>query len=109
MHVIGGAGQSVEFVVSHLSAHADRVMHHHDDHDDSNSDVAGESATHVDDSQESYKHISDIDLSCGISFLLPAISLSSLPAIDRIAPALRPDTFSDRTTLPLLRPPRAFA
>ena len=105
-HVLGGAGQPPEFVVIHLSAHAERVLHHHDDDD---SDKAGEIATHVDNSEESYKHISDFDLSCGMSYLLPAVSISSLPPIDRISPTSRADEFSDRTTIPLLRPPRAFA
>lgn len=106
-HVLGGAGQPPELVVIHLSAHVERVLHHHDDHADS--DKAGEIATHVDNSEESYNHIFDFDLSCGMNFLLPAVSVSSLPAIDRVSPTLRSDAFSDRTTIPLLRPPRAFA
>ena len=105
-HVLGSTGQAPELVVSHLSAHADRVMHHHDDHD---SDNAGDTSTHIDDSPESYEHISDFEFTCGVHFFLPPASISNLPAIDRIAPASRYDVFSDRTTLPLLRPPRAFA
>lgn len=104
----GAGGKSPEFMLRHLSAHVDRVMHHHDDHV-SEANIAGEVATHVDNSQESYKHIADFELSCGMNFLLPAVKITSLPAIDRIAPALRPDAFADRTTIPLLRPPRAFA
>lgn len=105
-HVLSGAGQLPESVARHVSAHADRVLHHHDNH---SSDNAVEIATHVDNSEESYSHIADFDLSCGMNFLLPAVRVSSLPAIDRIVPTVRPDAFSNRTTSPLLRPPRAFA
>ena len=103
-HVLGGAGsQRSEFVMKHIGEHASHVMHHHD------GDDVNESTTHVDNSQKSYKHIADFEQGCSMNFLLLAVSTTSLPVIDRVAPALRPDAFSDRTTIPLLRPPRAFA
>lgn len=105
-HVLGSAGQTAESVVNHIVAHAERVMHHHDDHDNVE---AGEVDPHLDNSAESSKHIADFELSCGMTFFLPAVSDSSLPAIARIAPSWRYDAFSDRSTTPLLRPPRAFS
>lgn len=103
-HVLGsGSGHGPEFVIKHIAEHADHVLHHHDDDDD-----ADDGTTHIDNSQKSFQHLADHEQGCSMNILLPALHEPGLPAVERIAPAFRPDVFSNRTTIPLLRPPRAF-
>jgi hypothetical protein len=101
-HVLGsGNAKGMEFVIKHIAEHADHVLHHHDDDDDS--------GTHVDDSKKSLQHLADFEHGSHMNIVLPAINWLGVPAVVRVAPAFRHDVFSDRTTIPLLRPPRALA
>lgn len=104
-HLLGsGSGTGLEFVGKHIAEHAEHIAHHHDNDDD-----AGDSGTHVDDSPKSLQHLADFEQGCNMNILLPYISEPGLPAIVIAAPIFRSDGFSDRTTSPLLRPPRALA
>jgi hypothetical protein len=105
-HVLGsGSGHEPKFVIKHIAEHADHVLHHHDDDEDED---ANDSTTHIDSSQKSFQHLADFEQGCSMNMLLPALHEPGLPVVERIAPAFRPDVFSDRTTIPLLRPPRAL-
>lgn len=98
-HVIG-SGQGEARFVKHFTEHAEQVLHHHDDAD-------GDS--HEDDTQESSRHLADVDHGFSLNVLLPAAhAIASLPSSGS-APVIRPKTFSNRTTVPPLRPPRALA
>lgn len=105
-HVLGsGSAKGFEFVGKHIAEHAEHVAHHHDDDDDD----ADDSGIHVDNSHKSLQHLADFEQGCSMNMLLPAASELSLPVIVRVAPIFRSDGFPDRTTSPLLRPPRALA
>lgn len=110
-HVLGG--QRPELVIKHIAEHAAHVLHHHhhdedDDEDDDNS-ASTTGAPHVDHSQKSLHHLADYEQGCNMNILLPALQAPGLPVTERIAPLSLPAVFSNRTTIPLLRPPRAFA
>jgi hypothetical protein len=102
-HVLG-AGHGMEFVVHHMAEHASHVLHHHDDADDDGDEV------HVDKSQKSVQHLADFEHANNACPMLPAAFdvPDSLPT-DREMPLWRSNSFSDRTTSPLLRPPRSLA
>ena len=101
-HVLGsGSGHGPEFVIKHIAEHAGHVLHHHDDDSD-----ADDGNTHVDNSQKSVQHLADYERSCSMNILLPALNELSVAAVTRFPPAFWPDTFSNRTIIPLLRPPR---
>jgi hypothetical protein len=98
MHMIGG-GQSTEYFIQHYTEHTDRILHHHDDE-------AGSSGSHEDDTDQSLRHLADVDHGFSMNVLLPVPpAVISLPEV-RAAPMVRPDAFFDRTTIPPLRPPR---
>ena len=102
-HILGSS-HGPEFMAKHMAEHADRVLHHHDDDDDTDN-----SSTHVDKSQKSFQHLADFEQGGSMCILLPASTAPSFAALQRIAHVLRPDAFTNRTTPPLLRPPRASA
>lgn len=105
-HVLdSGSAKGMSFVIKHIAEHADHVLHHHDDDDED----ADDSGTHVDNSQKSLQHLADFEHGSHLNIVLPAVNVPGLPAAVRIAPSLRHDVFSDRTTIPLLRPPRSLA
>lgn len=109
-HLLGsGSGKGMGFVSKHIAEHVAHIAHHHDDDDDDQEGDAASSGTHVDNSQKSLHHLADFEQGCNMNILLPAISELILPDLVRIAPVFRSDGFSDRTTIPLLRPPRALA
>lgn len=102
VHVLGsGKGHGPEFVLKHMAEHADHVPHHHHDDDDAN-----DGAPHVDNSQKSMQHLADYEQGCSMNILFPALTAAVLPDAVYVAPILWPDVFSNRTTTPLLRPPR---
>jgi hypothetical protein len=104
-HVLGsGSTTGMGLVIKHIGEHADHVLHHHDDDDD-----ADESGAHVDNSERSFQHLADFEHGSHMNIVLPAMYLPGLPAVVRVAPVFRHDVFSDRTTIPLLRPPRSPA
>lgn len=110
-HILGaGHGPGMPFVLQHLLEHADHVPHHHDadyvDHDDHD---AGKGDTHVDGSQKSLQHLADHEQGSSAYLALPLIYAPGVPAAPRLAPPFRLDFYSDRTTSPLLRPPRSRA
>lgn len=106
-HLLGsGSGKGMGFVSKHIAEHTAHIAHHHDD--DADEDAA-DSGTHVDNSQKSLHHLANFEQGCSMNILLPAISELCLPDLGRIAPIFRSDGFSDRTTTPLLRPPRALS
>nr|WP_315255877.1 hypothetical protein [uncultured Duganella sp.] len=108
-HVLGNSsGQGLAFVAKHMAEHAEHVLHHHDDDDDDDDD-ADDGGTHVDSSQKSIQHLADYEQGCGMNILFRAFSEPCLPVAPRAAPTFRPAVFSDRSTAPLLRPPRALA
>lgn len=101
MHVTGSQ-QSEAYFVKHLTEHIELVMHHHDEDDDG-------VVAHDDATQKSARHLADFDQGLCFNVLIPAPhAVAVLPAV-RIAPVVRPDSFADRTTLPLRRPPRVLA
>jgi len=92
-------GQGMEVVVQHMTDHVANIPHHHDD-DDADGDA------HVDDSSKSFQHLADYEHGNGLNLLWPQ-SLEVPLALDiRVPPVMSSATHSDRTTLPLLRPPR---
>ncbi len=105
-HLLGTG--SLKLVSEHIAEHAEHIAHHHDDDDDDDDDE-GTGGTHVDNSQKSFHHLSDIEQGSSINILLPAMNELVLQDPVRTAPVFRFDEFSDRTTTPLLRPPRALA
>ena len=106
-HVLGtGSGHGMEFLIKHIADHAHRIAHHHDG---GGSDAdANESNTHVDNSQKSFQHLADYEQGGNANLLLPSISDPAAPILARTVPAFSPGTFANRTTIPLLRPPRAL-
>lgn len=100
-HVIGNAQSEASFV-KHFTEHVDQVLHHHDD-DDKDHD------THEDDSQESFRHLADVDHGFSLHVLLPTSQAVDILPVMSGAPMIPLDSYSDRTTLPLLRPPRTLA
>nr|WP_315396894.1 hypothetical protein [uncultured Duganella sp.] len=108
LHVLGGGkGHGAEFVLKHMAEHADHVAHHHhDDDDDDDGDATTGGAPHVDSSHKSLQHLADYEQGCGMNILLFAPTAAVFPDAVHIAPIPRPDVVPDRTTIPLLRPPR---
>ncbi|MFA9216143.1 MAG: hypothetical protein ACEQSK_03460 [Sphingomonadaceae bacterium] len=107
-HVLGSANAiGMDFVIKHIAEHADHVLHHHDDDDDDDDD-SDDGGTHLDNSQKSLQHLADFEHGSHLNIALPAINMPGLPLVVRVAPSLRHDVFSDRTILPLLRPPRSL-
>lgn len=90
-----------ERVAKHLAEHDSHVLHHHEGHDDGN--------PHVDQSDKSVQHLNDFEHGYGAAVLLPAAPVFSAISLPRTAPLPWPETFSDRTILPPLPPPRARA
>lgn len=112
VHVLGdGQAHGLEFVAKHMAEHAAHVLHHHDVHpdDDGDGDDADAPSLHQDDSEKSVQHLADYDHGCGLHILMPAYSALPMALAERSAPPIFHDTYSDRTTLPLLRPPRPLA
>lgn len=107
-HVLGGAGHGPEAVAKHMAEHADHILHHHDDHDDDDDDADG-STTHVDDSQKSFQHLADFEQGCSMNIIASVAQEPDMPVAMRVAPGVKPDGYSNRTTIPPLPPPRAFA
>lgn len=103
----GGAGRAA--LAAHLAEHDAHVPHHHETPDQAGHDDGEGMGTHVDSSHESIKHLADVDHGCGLHILLPTFGTAHLPAVDRFVPVLWPDVFSNRTTVPLLPPPRPIA
>jgi hypothetical protein len=108
-HVLGGAGHGPEAVTQHIVEHANHFLHHHDDHDDDDEDDAGVSSTHVDDSQKSFQHLVDFEQGCSMNIISSVAHKPGMPAAMGVAPSVKPDGYSNRTTIPPLPPPRAFA
>lgn len=104
-HVLGSQQSTASFI-EHFTHHLKLVMHHHDSGDDNDGDGGG--PMHDDDSRQSARHLVDFDhgFSASVLFATP-VGVAVLPEI-RIAPVIPPDSFDDRTTLPLRRPPRAL-
>ena len=101
-HLLGaGSGKGLKFVSEHIAEHAEHIAHHHDDDNDL------DAGTHVDSSQKSLHHMADFEQGSNINILLPALNELVLQDPLRTVPIFRSDQFSDRTTIPPLRPPRA--
>lgn len=98
----GGNKHGISFVAKHMAEHSADIAHHHDE-DDDNGDV------HIDKSSKSLQHLNDFEHGSGMNLLFsPAVQLPV--AVDfGVPPEVSSDTFSGRTTLPLLRPPRSLA
>lgn len=97
-HVMNASGkQGLQAETKHIVEHTANIPHHHDEDD---GDV------HVDNSQKSFQHLSAYEHGLGLHVLLPAPMQLPLALEMRSPPLISPDTFSNRTTLPLLRPPR---
>lgn len=98
----GTSGESMEVVSQHMADHVANIPHHHDD-DDADSDA------HVDNSQKSFQHLADYEHGGGMNLLWPVPMQLPLAVTIRVPPEMSSDTYSDRSTLPLLRPPRTPA
>lgn len=101
-HVLGTGGKAPTLVIKHLAEHTSYLPHHHED-EDADGDV------HEDTSDESFQHLADFDQSSGTQMLGPFKSDVAIGQLPTFAPVFRLETFSDRTTPPLLRPPSARA
>lgn len=99
-HAVSGQTSTAAFI-KHFGEHVKQVMHHHDGDDDG-------SPPHDDDSRQSARHLADFDHGFSVNVLLATPLAVSALADVRIAPVIRPDSFDDRTTPPLRRPPRAL-
>ena len=108
-HVLGSVGYDMVFVAQHMGKHAGLVMHHHDDSDNDGDDDASADGLHQDDSQQSVQHLFDYDHGYSFNILFPVGGHLPIASLPRIAPAFIAGTFTDRTTIPLLRPPRRLA
>lgn len=96
------SGESMEVVAQHMADHVANIPHHHDDDDD-------DSDAHVDNSQKSFQHLADYEHGGGMNLLWPVPMQLPLAVTIRVPPEMSSDTYSDRSTLPLLRPPRTPA
>ena len=91
-HVMEGYNTyGIGFVAKHMTEHSSEILHH----------------VHLDDSQKSSRHLSDFEHGNSMNLLFPPPFQLPLVLDIRIAPEAFLDTFSDRATLPLLRPPRS--
>lgn len=105
-HVLGsGKSHDMEFVIKHIAEHADHVLHHHDDDADEDDD----DDTHVDDSLKSVQHLADYDQAGSLNVLFFVPSQPDGAYVSPMPTVSWSDTYSDRTTIPLLRPPRTPA
>jgi hypothetical protein len=106
-HVMSSSGAGgFEYVGKHLAEHESHVLHHHED-DGGNDD---DGATHVDKSDKSLQHLNDYEHGCGPNLPPPGAPLAlALVLAPRLAPIPRLASYSDRSTLPPLPPPRARA
>ena len=99
-HVVSSQQGTASFI-KHFTEHARLVMHHHDGDDNGG-------PPHDDDSRQSTRHLADVDHGFSVNALFATpLAITALPDV-RIAPVIRPDSFEDRTTLPLRRPPRSL-
>lgn len=110
-HVLGsGKAHDLQFVVKHMAEHADHVMHHHDDDaDEDDDDEDDDDDTHVDDSLKSMQHLADYDQAGSLNVLFFIPSQPDGAFMSPTPVAFWSDTYSNRTTMPLLRPPRTPA
>lgn len=115
-HIFGSRGDSSAIVTKHLAQHVANILHHHDegngdddDGDDDNDHVTADDGTHQDNSQKSVQHLADYEHNCSFNILFAAQVQLRTTALPRSAPAHIVGTFTDRTTTPLLRPPRVSA
>ncbi len=101
-HMMSGqASNGFGQIGKHLADHDAHVLHHHEDR--------GDGQPHVDQSEKSLQHLNDFEHGCSAAVLLPAaLQLSSI-ALPCLPPIPWPESFSDRTTLPPLPPPRSRA
>ncbi len=105
-HVLGsGKSQNLQFILKHMAEHADHILHHHDD----DADEGDDSNTHVDDSLKSIQHLADYDQAGSLNVLLFIPELPDGTLLSPIPSVIWSDTYSNHTTMPLLRPPRAPA
>jgi hypothetical protein len=104
-HVVSGQGAGdFRYVGKHLAEHDAYVLHHHDDDHEGDDGEA-----HVDKSEKSVQHLNEYGQGCGVYVLLPAAPALPATIAPRLPPIPWPETFSNRTTLPPLPPPRARA
>lgn len=102
-HVLGtGKSNDLQFVLKHIAEHADHILHHHDDDADDDDD----NTTHVDDSMKSVQHLADYDQAGCLNVLFFIPELPDTTFLSPIPSVICSDTYSNRTTTPLLRPPR---
>jgi len=107
VHVMSsGSAHGLEFVAKHMAEHDAHVLHHHDD--DENDDGVN-SSSHEDNSQKSAQHLADYEHGCTLHILIPACNKLPLAETPSTPPRFAIDTLSNRTTIPLLRPPRTPA
>ena len=108
----GGTDHNIATVALHIAEHAAHVPHHHDDdrhHDEDHDDDHDDDGIHQDDSGKSVQHLADYDQGCNMNLLFPVATRLPASQLPRAAPLFEPDVHAGRTTLPLLRPPRAPA
>ena len=104
-HMLSGNGDAA-FISNHIAEHEANVPHHH--HDDGDADDDGAvtaSGTHQDDSSKSLQHLSDHDHGGSLHLLLQAPAPLLMSTLTDVPPVFTGIAYSDRTTLPPLRPP----
>ena len=108
-HVVGSLGQNTADLAKHVADHARQQLHHHDDgknEQNGDDEQFTSGAVHHDDSQKSVQHLADFEHACSVNFLFQKSQHLSLAVIQNIPLVVSTDNFSNRTTIPLLRPPR---
>ncbi|MYM96447.1 hypothetical protein [Duganella vulcania] len=103
VHLLGG-GADAAVVSKHIAEHEAHVPHHHDDDDDDDDDDAG-AGPHEDHSSKSVQHLSDYEHGGSLQLLLQAPAPLPVSAPADAPPVFAGLAYSDRTTLPPLRPP----
>ncbi|MBC7685280.1 MAG: hypothetical protein H7176_08630 [Bdellovibrionales bacterium] len=99
-HIVNSQQETATFI-KHFTEHVRLVMHHHDGADN-------DGPPHDDDSRQSARHLADFDHGFSVNVLFANPLVVSAPPDVCAAPVIRPDSFDDRTTLPLRRPPRSL-
>jgi hypothetical protein len=100
-----GSGHGMAVVLHHMAERAGNVLHHHDN--DGGGEGASDDAIHVDQSQKSVQYLADFEHGNSVCLLhLAAFNVSTILLLDRRVVLWPSETFSNRTTSPLLRPPR---
>lgn len=103
VHLLSGGAGNAAFISKHIAEHEAHIPHHHDDDDDD--DAVAPTASHEDNSSKSVQHLSDYEHGGTLHLLLQPPAALLMTALPEAPPIASGSAWSDRTTLPPLRPP----